>query len=321
MTAEMLLGCYTGDRGRGTGIAVVATNDGIPTHVARIIPADSPSFVVRHPSLPVLYAVVEDEFGQVEAWADERSLGRADTGGADPCHLTVDASGRFLVTANYSGGSVSVHALDTDGRIGERTDFVRHERHGGHERQESAHAHMVRLIDGGVLVADLGGDGLYRYRLADGRLDPVGGVDTPKGAGPRHVTRVADRWYVNAELSAEVLTYADDWSLLGAVPATRSDRECLPSELVASADGRFLYVANRGPDTISVFALGGDLPVFVAEVASGAWPRHIALAGDLLHVANEKSDELMTMRLDPVTGVPAMVSVLAVPSPTCVLLP
>jgi len=321
MTQELLVGCYTGDRGRGTGIAVVTTSEGIPSRVDRIIAADSPSFVVRHPTLPVLYAVVEDDHGRVEAWSSERSLGRGGTGGADPCHLTVEPLGRFLITANYGGGSVSVHALDTDGRIGERVDFVQHERHGKHERQESAHAHMVRLTDLGLLAVDLGGDALYRYQLDDGRLTPIGIVDTPTGSGPRHVTMVGDRWFVNAELSAEVLTYTADWLFLGAVSATRADRECLPSELVASADGRFLYVANRGPDTIAVFALGDDLPVYVTEVPTGAGPRHIALAGDLLYVANEKSDELITMRLDSETGVPALVAVLAVPSPTCVLLP
>jgi 6-phosphogluconolactonase (cycloisomerase 2 family) len=129
--------------------------------------------------------------------------------------------------------------------------------------------------------------------------------------------RAGGRWLVAAELSAEVLVYDADWAPLGRVPATRHDGYCLVSELVAT--DRFLYVGNRGADTVSVFTLGGELPAYVTEVPTGAGPRHIALGGDLLHVANELSDELITMRVDPVSGVPEQVAVLSVPSPTCVL--
>ncbi len=85
------------------------------------------------------------------------------------------------------------------------------------------------------------------------------------------------------------------------------------------SDGRYLYVANRGPDTISVFALDGDLPRYLTEVPVGAWPRHIALDGDRLYVANERSHTVMVMAIDPETGIPAVVQTIEVPSPTVVL--
>ena len=90
-----------------------------------------------------------------------------------------------------------------------------------------------------------------------------------------------------------------------------------PSELVSN--GRFLYVGNRGPDTVAVFALDDALPRYVTEVRTGQWPRHIYLDGDLLHVANELSHEVMTMRIDPATGIPGHVATISVPSPTAVL--
>lgn len=171
-----------------------------------------------------------------------------------------------------------------------------------------------------MLVVDLGGDAIYRYQLTkEGKLRPDGIISTPAGAGPRHVLAAGGRFYVTAELSAQVLVYDAAGALLGSVPASHSDGPNQPSELAAS--DRFLYVANRGPNTVAVFELdaGEELPRYVAEVATGEWPRHIALDDGLLYVANERSHEVMTMRIDPVTGIPALAETVAVPSPTMVL--
>jgi 6-phosphogluconolactonase (cycloisomerase 2 family) len=176
------------------------------------------------------------------------------------------------------------------------------------------------VVAGDVLITDLGGDAIYRYRLDDGRLILDQLIEAPPGSGPRHFVRAGERWLVAAELSGQILTYGPDWSLLGHVPATTSAAECLVSEVAISEDGRFLYVANRGPDTIGVFSLDHDLPVYVTEVPTGQWPRHIAVAGGHLYAANELSDEVITMRIDPDSGVPEAIARLAVPSPTCVLI-
>jgi 6-phosphogluconolactonase len=315
----MLIGGYSGDKGSGTGITVL---DG--DQVTQTIPAESPSWIARHPDLPVLYAVAETDDGQVRAWSLEDgvpagALGSGDTGGSEPAHLTVDPSGRFLITANYSGGSISVHRLGPDGSIGERTDLIQHDRGGEHERQEQAHPHMVLAADSGLLVVDLGGDAIYRYQLGDdGKLRLEDVVATPAGSGPRHVRPAGDRFYVTAELSAQVLVFESDWRLAGAVPASRSDGPNQPSELVSN--GRYLYVANRGPDSVSVFALDdAALPRYVTEVPAGRWPRHIALDGDDLYVASEQSHEVLRMRIDPATGIPALARSVPVPSPTVIL--
>jgi YVTN family beta-propeller protein len=242
-------------------------------------------------------------------------MGTGETGGSDPCHLTV--SGEHLVTVNYGGGSVAVHALDPQGRIGERTDLVAHQRHGSTERQAAPHPHMVRAYGDRLVVTDLGGDAIYLYHLDGGRLVCDAMVEAPRGAGPRHSLPVGDRWYVTGELSGAVLVYDADWQLLGEVTSSRSTTVNLLSELTA-ANG-YLYVANRGPDTVSVFTLDDELPAYVTEVPTGRNPRHIALDGDLLHIANQDSDEVITARIDPATGVPQRVSALPVPSATCVL--
>lgn len=315
---RLLIGGYSGDKGAGHGISVLEDDQVIAT-----VPADSPSWLSRHPSLPVLYAVAETDEGQVRAWrledgAPAQSLGTGETGGAEPAHLTIDPSGGFLITANYSGGSISVHRLGPDGSIGERTDLVHHERRGVHPRQDAAHPHMIRVMPGHLLVTDLGGDAIYRYRLTDaGTLTADGVIGTPPGSGPRHVLPVAGRFYVTAELSARVLVYDHDWQLLGAVPASTRPGPNQPSELVS--DGRHLYVANRGPNTVAVFDIQPELPRYMTEVPTGDWPRHIALDGGTLYVANERSHEVTRMEIDPATGIPAHRQTIEVPSPTLVL--
>jgi 6-phosphogluconolactonase (cycloisomerase 2 family) len=315
---RLLVGGYSGDKGDGTGVTVLEDGE-----VAAVVPAESPSWIARHPSLPVLYAVAETDAGRVHAWrlddgVPAEEIGSGDTGGAEPAHLTVDSTGRFLITANYTGGSISVHRLNADGSIGERTDLMQHELHGKHERQDRAHPHMIEAAGDGLLVIDLGGDAIYRYRLTgDGKLEQEDLVATPPGSGPRHVLAVGDRYYVTAELSGELLVYSADWQLAGVLAASMADGHNQPSEL--ASNGRFLYLANRGPNTISVFALDGDLPRYVTEVQTGDWPRHIAIDGDTLYVANERSGEVTEMRVDAETGIPALARTIAVPSPTIVL--
>jgi 6-phosphogluconolactonase len=315
---RLLIGGYSEDKGDGAGIAVADDEK-----ITAVIPADSPSWITRHPTLDVLYAVAETDHGHVHAWSlidgvPHKQLGWGDTGGAEPAHLTVDTSGRYLITANYSGGSISVHRLGPDGSIGERTDLIYHEAHGEMPRQEQPHPHMVYAADGELLVTDLGGDAIYRYRLTpDGKLMQQGVIPAPPGSGPRHLLIVGDRMYVTAEMSGHVLVYDADWQLLGAVPASASTDGNQPADLVS--DGRYLYVGNRGPDSVAVFALNGGLPRYITEVPVGDWPRNIALDGEQLYVANERSHSVMVMAIDQETGIPALAGTIDVPSPTVVL--
>lgn len=188
LTRTLLVGGYSGDKGSGSGITVLEDDQ-----LSATVPALSPSWIARHPELPVLYAVEESEHGKVRAWTLEdgrpgRELGSGDTGGSEPAHLTPDPTGRFLVTANYTGGSISVHKLAPDGSIGVRTDLVTHSQHGEDPRQDAAHPHMIRPTDDYLLVADLGGDAIYRYQLTpDGQLEPDGVIAAPPGSGPRHI--------------------------------------------------------------------------------------------------------------------------------------
>ncbi|MGC4790823.1 lactonase family protein [Micromonospora sp. DT178] len=335
------IGGYTAHSGgRAAGI-VAARRDPVSgelTPLGTVAVTPSPSFLARHPRLPVLYAVNELPDGQVSAFrvgagGDLTPLGTRPTGGAEPCHLAVVPDGGHLVVANYGGGSVAVFPLDPDGVPGERSDLVEHEGHGpDRERQERAHAHMVNPDPGRgpLLAVDLGTDSIYRYDLdaASGRLVPrAPRVRTAAGVGPRHLARHPDgrRCWVAGELDGSVTAYelTGDGALhqRGRVEASDRPGPVQPSEIAVGRDGRFLYVANRGVGTVAVFAVAGELPELVAEVDTGGeWPRHFALAGEHLYVADERADMIRVLRVDPGTGVPAPVGEpVAVTSPTCVV--
>ncbi|GAB3814517.1 beta-propeller fold lactonase family protein [Micromonospora zhanjiangensis] len=297
----------------------------------------SPSFLARHPELPVLYAVNELAEGTVSAFTVRpdgglTAAGTVATGGDSPCHLAVSATGRFLFSANYGSGSVAVHRLDDAGRPGERADLVTHDGHGPvADRQEHAHAHMVSPEPTGdrLLVVDLGADGIYRYDVGPaGRLAQAGPpVRIRPGTGPRHLARHPDghRFFLAGELDPTVTGYERDADGVlrerARVPASRRSGHVQPSEIAVRPDGRFLYVANRGIGTVTVFALDESAPRQVSEVDTGGdWPRHFALIGDHLYVADERAHRIFVFAVDPESGglTPAVEPV-PVASPTCVL--
>jgi 6-phosphogluconolactonase len=317
---------YVGSYGSGI---VVFDRDGARLHRVGVLSTMDPSFLVADPDRPVLYAVNELDEGAVssyEVWADgvPRPLSSQPTGGALPCHLTLHKG--HLLAANYGSGSVSVHPVEPDGRLGERTDLVRHHGHGPRgDRQEGPHAHQIHADDDRVTVVDLGLDRLCHYHLdpATGQLKSTGETAVRPGAGPRHVVvHPSGRWYGTNELDSSVSVYqGDPLAELTSVLASTVEGHNQPSGIALRGD--LLYVGNRGADTISVFALGGDgQPQPVGEVNTGGhWPRHFAFVDDLLFVANERSGSVVAFRLDPATGLPEPTGDrVEVDRPACVLI-
>jgi 6-phosphogluconolactonase len=337
----VFVGCYTSESGgEGEGIALLTRDPvtgalGAPVVAAR---TPSPSFLARHPVLPVLYAVNELDDGTVSSFAvagdgSLTPLGVRSTAGEHPCHLAVSADGRHLLAANYGSGSVAVFPLDDAGVPGERTDLAALDGKGPDpDRQAGPHAHMVAPdpYSSEVLVVDLGADRVRRYRL-----DPVSGrlstqptaVVTEPGTGPRHLARHPDgALLLVGELGANLTWFRPDpdggrLRAEGDVTTSAGTAPVYPSEIVVGADGRFVHVGNRGPDTVTTFAWDGVAATVVSEVPSGgAWPRHLVLVEDHLYVANERSHSVSVFRIDAETGVPTLSGEpTAQPSPTCIL--
>jgi 6-phosphogluconolactonase (cycloisomerase 2 family) len=337
--ALVYVGTYTPDMNDGHGRGLLAFRrdaaTGDLTQVGELA-LSAPSYLAWHPALPVLYTANEAEAAVTAVACDEdggmRVIGDSlPTGGADPCYLETAPDGRHLLVANYGGGSVAVFALGADGELLRRTDLVQHEGSGADpERQEGPHAHMVTLGPGGLWRAvDLGTDAVHSYRLReDGTLDEVAVTTVPPGTGPRHVLHDAEtnRSYLVAELGS-TLTPAEETApgvlLLGAaVPASAKPgvRENYPAHMTLSARAHALYVSNRGANTIALFRLTGDAPTLVGEYeAGGVWPRHMAMIGDSLYVANQESDTLAVHTVDPGTGALTLSRRHSVGTPVCVL--
>jgi len=333
---RLLVGCYGPPRGSGPGITLVEHDRGAGTlrAVGTAVRTRTPSALAVSADGGTVFAAEELTAGAVHSFrwdGDSRlaEVSRRASGGADPCQLLVHPSGRWLLSANYSGATVSVLPIGEDGTLGPRTTVLRFSGRGPDPvRQASAHPHMVAAVPGTteLAIADLGSDCVRRVEFNAGsgtfgrELPPVG---LPPGSGPRQVVfgrdgRVA---YVLTELSGQLITV--DW--LGGQPGvTRSqlasDRPLPPGNTAAALelarDGRRLYASHRGADTIVAFDLTDPRhPRFERSwPAGGGSPRHIALDGAWLYAACEESGIIAAHHADR-----RAVTVAAVPSPTFVL--
>ncbi len=320
---RVLLSSYGGQ------IAVFSLEEQTLRPIGPPLRTPAPSFLAVHPRLPIVYAVSEVEDGAVDAFRLDDGFapaGRLSTGGCEPCHLAVSPDGRHLACANYGSGSVAVCSIEPDGALGSRTDLVQHTGSGPRtDRQEGPHAHQVTVRNDAVSAVDLGCDAIFHYGLsADGRLTQRDVTHAEPGSGPRHLITHPSGWhFVANELASTVSTYDASFQPVHSTPATlvAAEVDNYPSELVLSPDGRFLYVANRGNDSIATFAVGESSLVPVDEIATGgAWPRHIAVVDDTLLVANQHSGTVTTLHLDRETGVPRNAkAVVEVEGPACIV--
>jgi 6-phosphogluconolactonase len=315
MTSERIyVGSYTSQPGAGDGIGF-GPLDGIEL----VVTTADPSFLVRSTDGRFLYATGEMHGGRVSAFAIQPDGGlefvnEQPSGGADPCHLDIDPSGRYLLSANYTSGSVAIHPIGADGSLGEATQFLQREGTGpNQERQEGPHAHQIAFDRSGAYVfdIDLGSDTVYSSTLTeDGQLEEVDRLHIHPGAGPRHMVfhpRAGAAYVINElDSTLTVCGYADGKLQVVQTASTRpadSPGENYPAELLISADGRFLYGSNRGDNTIAVFTIAADgLSVDLVQTigSGGDWPRHLAFSNDgtRLYAANERSDQIATFSIE-----------------------
>ncbi|MEW2401124.1 lactonase family protein [Streptomyces sp. NPDC046862] len=323
---HVLVGSYTPDTGgEGTGLSALrldpstgglAYDTGVPP-----LPVSGASFLAAHPTLDVVYSTNETDSGTVSAVARRHdgvltTLGApADSGGANPCHLTVHPDGNWLLTANYGSdkvpGSVAVHRLDADGSLLEPTDFVVHEGSGPVTgRQEGSHAHQILVDPAGrfVLATDLGADAVFTYRLdpGTGTLERTAVSPLRAGSGPRHLAFAPDgeRVFSADELSSTLTCHRYDaatgtLTALATVPATTArDVVNQPGGIVGSPCGRYVWLTNRGADTVAAFDVTGITPEPIGETSSGGtWPRGLTYAAGHLLVANQHSGTLAALRV------------------------
>ena len=293
----------------------------------------NPSFLEIHPSKKFLFAVNEigsyegKEAGSVTAFSINPDTGgiseidRLSTKGGAPCHLSIDAKGKTLFVANYSGGSVISFRIRKDGGLKERT-FVQHEGSSvDPRRQTGPHGHSIKPDPSGkrVYAADLGLDKVLVYKVGKGgNLKPSDPpfANTQPGGGPRHIDfHPSGKFaYVNLEMTSKVSVFVHD-AKTGALKEIQTV-STLPenfephnstAEVLVHPSGKFVYCSNRGHDSIAVFSIDGNsgkLTFVEREPTGGKTPRNFCIdpSGAFLLAANQSSNNVVVFKIDGKTG-------------------
>ncbi|MGW7491194.1 lactonase family protein [Streptomyces sp. NPDC054786] len=340
----LFLGTYTSAPGGGTGVGLGTydTATGRITATGVVAGVADPSYLALAPSGRTLYAVDEQQQGGVTAIAltpdgPPTVLGTRPTGGAGPCHLSVHPGGHWLLSANYLSGSVAVHPVDrATGALGERTDLVTHSSPPPGPGQDGPHAHHIITAPDGrhVLAVDLGNDTVYTYRLdeAAGKLTQVSSAALRPGAGPRHLTfhpSGAFAYLANEVDNTVVVCRYDRGSgrlTPGAPQSTGTGPgTSYPAQILVTGNGRFAYLANRGHNSLTRYAVEADgarLRLLDTVPVGGDFPRQIAFSPDQrwLFAANQKSASVTVFSVDARTGaLQPTGEPFAAPVPVCVL--
>ena len=364
----LYVGTYTSGESKGIYAYGYGAASGKLTSLGLAAETVNPSFFAIDPSHRFLYAVNESReykgaaSGGVTAFAIDHKTGKLThlnevaSRGADPCYISFDRTGKYALVANYSGGTVAVFPLLSDGGIADASSVMKDTGALGpnRERQEAPHAHWIEASarNQSVYVSDLGLDRILIYKFdatkgvlslgnAASAAEKTGPPDAQNffswtlapGTGPRHVAFSAEGkfMYVLGELDSTVTVFANDAKgpprsiqKISALPAGFSGHNTA-AEIVVHPNGRFLYTSSRGDDSIAVFVIDratGRL-TFMQRVSSGGKaPRNFTIdpTGARLLAANQDSGNIVEFSINQATGrlVPAG-EVAKMPSPVCLV--
>jgi 6-phosphogluconolactonase len=339
-----------GEKGAITAFRL-SLEDGSLKPLERTGGIENPFFIAVSPDQRFLYAVHATAFGgkddeEVAAYAIDKTSGkltllnRQSSKGTATCYLEVDATGKTLLLANYSSGSVAALPIREDGSLGESASFIQHE--GGSKvdpkRQDGPYAHSIMPSPDNrfAYAADLGLDQILAYQLdpATAKLEPASPafVAAHPGAGPRHLTFAPDgkNLYAIDELSNTVTRYSRDAA--SGILTKHESLPTLPDEFKGSSycadlkftpDGKFLYGTNRGHDSLAIFRAEKDGVLTRVEIVPslGKGPQNLLVTPDgrWLLCANMPGNNLAVFRIDGETGKLTSVGApLEITMPSCI---
>ncbi|MEO5977227.1 MAG: lactonase family protein [Chryseolinea sp.] len=318
----------------------------------QIVPSlESPTYLAIHPNSKFLYSVnrgkanVEDNGGSVSSYAIDQKTGRLSglnhrsSYGDAPCYISIDKTGAHAFVCNYAGGNLVVLPLFQDGLVGIPTDAKKYAGKGVNEkRQAEPHIHSATIsADNKFLyVCDLGTDKIYiyQYDAATGKLNvgPIAELNVAPGSGPRHLTFHPNGkyMYLVEEMKSTVCAIEVD-KVTGNLTILQDTVRALPetfegpnssADIHINSKGNFLYMSNRGHNSISIFAVGldGTITLVGQQDTGGKAPRNFIIdpKGEFILVANQDSDSILMYKTDAKTGKLTVVGKpIKVPSPVC----
>ncbi len=348
----VFIGTYTHTDSQGIYTCRFDSDSGALERVSVATGAENPSFLALHPSKRFLYAASEvhefegKEQGAVYAYSVNPNSGELTyinsqgAGGPGPCHVKVDATGRFVLAANYHGGSVCMLSIEDDGSLAPASDFIQHEGSSVNpRRQDQAHAHSINpdAQSRFAYVPDLGQDRIVIYRLdMDNRRlvpnDPAY-VEVNPGFGPRHLDfHPNGKWaYLINELGSTITAFGYDqetgglseFQVIGTLPTGFSGSNTT-ADIHVHPSGKFVYGSNRGHDSIAIFSVDQDSGRLTPQghrSTGGRTPRNFGIdpSARFLIAANQDSDNVVSFRIDGESGLLTSAGhELKVPMPVCV---
>lgn len=342
---KLYIGTYTDTESKGIYSAVLDTVNGQLSALKLEAEIENPSYLAFSADKKHLYAVQETQHyqetksGALSAFSISNDgslslLNTVSTGGAHPCHIAVNPHSGLISVTNYTGGNVGLFSLLPDGSLSDLTQNLTHHGNGPDaSRQESPHPHSSQFSQDGtrLYTADLGNDEFAVYQWQDKKFveSTKNTLKLPGGNGPRHFVQTADgRFiYVLNELSSTVsiiekkdgkAEMTNEVSTLS--PSFKGDN--YSADIHLSADEQFLYISNRGENSIAVFkrTTEGALAYLGFVGTRGNWPRNFSLdpTGKFLLAANQLSDSIVVFKLGK-NGIPVYVSSWEAPRPVCLL--
>jgi len=332
---SLYVGTYTKKEGHVNGVAkgiyLMKMNEATGVlHLKGIVSAiTNPSFVTLSPDRKNLYAVSElgpadGPNGWVYSYAvnDDQSLtllNKQSTAAFAPCHVSVDAKGKYVFVANYSGGIATMYKRSKDGSLSAIVDtIVLKDKKPGIE--SNPHSVILSPDNHYAFISDKGADRIYAFRLDETKdqLVPAAQdfIELPKGSGPRHLTFHSNGKfaYVINELSNSIHTLS--YNAANGKLTVVSEISTLPADFKGTSycadihihpNGKYLYGSNRGDNSIAAYRIDratGQLSLINIESTEGEYPRNFAISpdGKFLYAANQNSNTLTHMKIDLSTG-------------------
>ncbi len=316
---RLLVGTYTGQGSYGVYSLTVDPKNGKVTMLDSLAMVN-PSFLSLSADKKMIYAVSEQSSADASVSAIRFSpqsgrmslVNTLQTDGADPCF--VETNGKMVLTANYTGGSMSVFSLNADGSLRQLEQLVKGTTGGTHANQQTAHIHTARFVGGQeVMATDFSADRFINFSI-DGdtlRRKPFQGIVAP-GAGPRHLefSHDSSRIYAINELGGTVTLFKrnDDGSYQHQQTVASDSVDgggC--ADIHLSPDGKYLYASNRlKADGISIFKVDKDYGTLkkVGYQLTGIHPRNFAITPDgrYLFCACRDSHAIEIFRINKKTG-------------------
>ena len=317
---RVYLGTYTGSGSQGIYQCELNVKDGSLTEPTLAVETSSPSFVAFHPNRQYLYAVNETD-AKISAFSIDKQSGKLTflnsqpSQGDAPCHLIVDAAGKNVLAANYTGGSCLSIPLLADGKLSDKSSFQQHQ--GPKKNGHSIHLDKANKY---ALCCDLGLDKviIYKFDSSSGVLTPHSTMDTPKGAGPRHFAWSTDgrHAYVNGESDMTVMSCeydAEKGTLIvkqvqSTLPEDVKRNGGSTAETVVHPSGKFVYVSNRDPyNSIAIFSANERTGLLTAQGHQSdgiKTPRNFAIepTGKFMLVANQGGGNVSVFSIDQQSG-------------------